>query len=733
MHIHTSVLIVWELANQEAFKEESLEIDGVHFLFATLLFCDEIFSIQIDKSIDKSSIIEEFRYIRSKCLEILGLTNEDGINLRQTIQSSLRGKESRIAPGLLHRNAQSKKLFSDAVLLAKLEQTDTVSLEHLTLAMKDEFFHNKQYFLNHFFIEKPSNNSTETDKPDASENTLLRSNQGENIDFGRDLTQLALSGELRQIVGREKEITKLEQILLRTTKRNAILVGDPGVGKTAIIEGLAQHLVSRDIPDGLKGLRIIQLEISDIVAGTMYRGSLEKKLTHIIRNIEQIPGAILFLDEIHLVIGSGATHDSSMDIANILKPALTRATFPCIGATTFTEYERYIERDKAFCRRFHIVQIDEPTTIQTGQICRAWVNNIEKNSTIRIPDETIAYTIELTNRFLVNLRQPDKAIDILEDATANLKLRKSDTPSELIELDTGFIRQVVEEKYNIKTKGLITQYQDINTRLKTGLFGQERAIFQIIEELKQLSNNLDTARVDKSLIILAGPDNSSKNTAARIIVDEIFNVKEEILEIDLEDYIQDDDLTRLRGVPPGYVGFDHEGLLGTHISRSTQGAILFLNVEKCPKKIHRFLFNVWGDMKFMDANNRLVDLTNQLCIITVDPQKIESGELMRISSRIVEFSENDIQDAVNYLDDLFVAFRKELFIDKGCDVLLDESSRLNIAIHFTSQNFNKKEFKESFDKYLSNPITMLLTHDEYPPHSLRLSWSSGGIQILREN
>ena len=732
MQIHPSVLIVWDHANQEAYRSNCTNIEPAHFFIGALSFIDGLYATQTLETATIDDDQSEFQVLSEKCRGNLKLSAEEVTRLRRKLQLAIRVDYGKAPIGLLHRSESSRLLFSEAMNIALEMGEETLSLEHLTTILQNIFPSNPDD------IQKAVQENIHPQKTPTIKKSTELSDNGSNNEFallGRDLSQLARDGKLREVVGREQEILRIIQILLRTTKRNILLIGEAGVGKTAIVEGLAQYLLSSKIPSDLQQTKIIQVNVSDLVAGTMYRGSMEGRLKTLIDTIERNPGLLLFLDEIHLVMRSGSVEGSSMDIANILKPALTRETFPCIGATTTAEYEKYIANDKAFSRRFHVIRVDEPDRNHTFEICKSWSNKITEKTGVIITSEAIFSAIDLSNGFIPTRRQPDKTIDLLEDAAAYIRLKSMDSNFRNTKrvVDEGLIRTLLEERIDITTESIFPEPDTITACLKSLYFGQEGAIGQISGALTELRKNKHSSQSGKPVFLFLGPERSGINEYAEIFAQSVFPKSDKVLVIDLADYDNDQDITRLRGVPPGFVGYDQDSPLVSHAQRVPQGAILFLNAQRASKIVLEFLTQVIDDMKYVDARNRSIDLTNQLIILTwnsstqMEEMRV-SRELIRQCEWVIEFIEIDIKELSTYFDELFVSLTTSLK-EKGInEVIIDESSRMNVILQLAEDNVEKESYKDDFDQSLVQSINAFMKENQNI-NSLTIKWIGNGIEI----
>jgi ATP-dependent Clp protease ATP-binding subunit ClpC len=345
--------------------------------------------------------------------------------------------------------------------------------------------------------------------------------------FGRDLTALAAQGKLNPMVGREKETNAITRILLRTTKRNVILIGEAGVGKTAVVEGLAQRLISLGAPLELQKTHIIQINIADLIANTIYRGEMEARVQELINEVSQNPNLVLFLDEIHLALRTGGGGQGTLDIANILKPALARDDFRCIGATTNEEYDHYVKDDSAFNRRFQVININEPSPEETFKICKSWAKRIGDHQKVHFDDEAIHEAISLCEKYIINRKFPDKAIDLMENSAVTIKinaLHYSPDLSGLIKVTPDIIRETVRDHYGIDTPSKeTTHFESARNFLEKSIIGQEQAIQQIDEALNLLFyRRFKDSNGCLGTLFFVGPDGAGKAHAARCIAKALF-------------------------------------------------------------------------------------------------------------------------------------------------------------------------------------------------------------------
>jgi ATP-dependent Clp protease ATP-binding subunit ClpC len=538
-------------------------------------------------------------------------------------------------------------------------------------------------------------------------------------EFGSNLTQMAVDGKLDPVVGRAKEIERVIQILGRRTKNNPVLIGEPGVGKTAIAEGLATRISTKDIPDILEDKRVVTLDIGLLVAGTKYRGEFEERLKKIMDEIRQAGNVILVIDEVHTLIGAGAA-EGAIDAANILKPALARGELQCIGATTLDEYRKHIERDAALERRFQPVMVGEPSVDETIEILYGLRDRYEQHHKLKISDEALVAAAKLSDRYISDRFLPDKAIDLVDEAGSRVRLINSQLPPAAKELDKE-LRQILKEKddavrgqdfekagelrdreMEIKaeiraiaqsktsasgTEGLepVVTEEDIahivaswtgvpvnklteseseklmhmEDTLHQRLIGQEDAVKAVSRAIRRARVGLKNPNRPIASFIFSGPTGVGKTELAKSLASYFFGSEEAMIRLDMSEYMERHTVSKLIGSPPGYVGYNEGGQLTEAVRRRPYTVVLFDEIEKAHPDVFNMLLQILEDGRLTDAKGRTVDFKNTLLILTsnIGSKVIEKGA----SSIGFEFTDNAGESQYNRIKTLVNEELKQYF------------------------------------------------------------------------
>ncbi|NQK48592.1 ATP-dependent Clp protease ATP-binding subunit [Streptococcus suis] len=474
-------------------------------------------------------------------------------------------------------------------------------------------------------------------------------------DYTRDLTALAREGKIEPVIGRDAEISRMIQILSRKTKNNPVLVGDAGVGKTALALGLAQRVASGDVPVSLSKMRVLELDLMNVIAGTRFRGDFEERMNNIINDIEEDGQVILFIDELHTIMGSGSGIDSTLDAANILKPALARGTLRTVGATTQTEYQKHIEKDAALVRRFAKVTIEEPTVEDSIAILTGLKGTFEKYHRVRIGQAAVETAVTYAKRYLTSKNLPDSAIDLLDEASATVQNRVKGQAEEtgLTSID----KALMDKKYKTVSKLLIKtkedaeasqnydlevteedvletlsrlsgipvaklgqsdtkKYLNLEAELHKRVIGQEEAISAVSRAIRRNQSGIRTGRRPIGSFMFLGPTGVGKTELAKALAEVLFDDESALIRFDMSEYMEKFAASRLNGAPPGYVGYEEGGELTEKVRNKPYSVLLFDEVEKAHPDIFNVLLQVLDDGVLTDSKGRKVDFSNTIIIMT---------------------------------------------------------------------------------------------------------------------
>jgi ATP-dependent Clp protease ATP-binding subunit ClpC len=443
-------------------------------------------------------------------------------------------------------------------------------------------------------------------------------------DLGVDLTQKAREGRLPPIVGRKDEMLQVVRTLSRATKNAPLLIGASGVGKTAIVEGLAAQIAEGNVPDAIRDQRLVQINLADLVAGTSLRGEFEGRLQALVRDLEAATDVILFIDEIHTLIGAGKG-SGAMDAANILKPALARGAFRCIGATTTDEYHAYIERDPALERRFQPIVVNEPGLAETEEMLRHNLPRLEARHQVQIDAEAIRAAVELSAKYIPDRRLPDKALDLLDEACArsritalSVSLQERDTPRRSV--TARAVAEVLAEWTGIPA-GQLTEDErsrllQMPALLKQRVIGQDAAVDAVALAVQRARTGLKPSGRPIAVLLFIGPTGVGKTELARVTAEFLFGSEQAMTRLDMSEYMEAHAVSRLIGAPPGYVGYEDEGQLTGALRRRSFGLVLFDEVEKAHPDVHNLFLQLFDDGRLTDARGRVVDASNTLFIMT---------------------------------------------------------------------------------------------------------------------
>lgn len=629
-----------------------------------------------------------------KAISVLKSQSVDVDSLQSKLKTSLasNGGTLSLAPNI-PMTPRAKKLLEISTQEAAALGEELVGTEHLLLALFSDPESQAFSFLSsagadYETSKKLISGGDIESKPiediptgDAVTDTKKKSKTPILEHFCRDLTQAAKEGKLDPIVGRAKEIERTIQILARRKKNNPVLLGEPGVGKTAIVEGLALRIVAKKVPYILNDKRVMSLDMALLVAGTKYRGQFEERIKAMLTELQKNKDVILFIDEIHSIVGAGDSSDGNMDAANIFKPALARGELQCIGATTFNEYKKSIEKDGALERRFQSVNVDQPSEAESVLILQGLKENYEKHHNVYYTDDAIEAAVRLSERYISSRFLPDKAIDVLDEAGARVRISSMMT-SEITELEerieflnTEKTNLVLNQKFEAaasirdeqdelekKLKGIMDSFKTmpklevssdiiadtiskmtgipvtkssddeiekllvLENTLQSKVVGQDRAVKEISKSIRRNRAGLHNNRRPIGVYMFLGPTGVGKTELAKALAQEVFNTQDNLIRIDMSEYMEKFNVSRLVGAPPGYVGYEEGGKLTEAVRHKPYSVVLLDEVEKAHPDVWNLLLQVFDDGHLTDSLGRKVNFKNTIIIMT---SNLGSRELNR--------------------------------------------------------------------------------------------------------
>ena len=571
------------------------------------------------------------------------------------------------------------------------------------------------------FGEKP--------RPVARQERKSDSLGGEIEKYGVNLTQKAREGKIDPVIGRKKEIDKIIQVLSRRTKNNPVLIGEPGVGKSAVVEGLAQAIVNNEVPDLLKDKIVFSLDLASMVAGSKYRGDFEERLKNAINAVKNKGNVILFIDEIHQIVGAGATSDGSMDAANILKPMLARGELQTIGATTLEEYRKYIEKDAALERRFTPVQVDEPSVEDTIEILRGLRDKYEAHHKVVITDESIIAAATLSDRYITDRYLPDKAIDLIDEAASRARLNSHYAPEEVKELEDKLKRLTLEknkaakdEQYS-RAQKLVEEINEVQQQINaakqnwrggkqtnapsigseeiaeivsgwTGvpvtklteaesekllhleenlhkrIIGQDEAVSAVSRAIRRARAGLNEPNKPIGSFIFVGPTGVGKTDLAKALAECMFGDEKLMVRLDMSEFMEKHTVSKLIGAPPGYVGYDDNngGQLTEKIRRKPYSVVLFDEIEKAHPDVFNILLQILDDGRLTDSKGRVINFKNTIIIMT---SNVGASQIKKMSNFGFRSEEDDgyVDMRENIMDALREQFKPE-FLNRLDDIII---------------------------------------------------------------
>jgi ATP-dependent Clp protease ATP-binding subunit ClpC len=629
-------------------------------------------------------IIRENHGVAVKILSNLGV---DLASLKKTIEDTVRISGGTLTIGNIPLTKQAEKVLKITQIESKIYKSDVIGTEHILLSLLRDEDNVATQILNQFNVTyetaRAELNNILSGKLASSDDPKLPAPQGKKADrtktpvldnFGRDLTKMAAEDKLDPVVGREKEIERVAQVLSRRKKNNPVLIGEPGVGKTAIAEGLALRIHQRKVPRILQEKRVVTLDLAGLVAGTKYRGQFEERMKALMNELEKALDVILFIDELHTIVGAGGA-SGSLDASNMFKPALARGDIQCIGATTLDEYRKFVETDGALDRRFQKVMVEPPTVSETIEILDFIKFKYEEHHHVKYTDEAIQASVKLSDRYITDRYFPDKAIDVLDEAGSRVHMGNFTVSEEILELEekveaikqqkidvvkqqdyeeaarlrdqerqlqleletakTAWEEKTKSEVYDVTeddigtvvammtgipvtrvVQGESEKIMKMESVIKQKIVGQDEAVLKLSKAIRRTRAGLKNPNKPIGSFIFLGPTGVGKTQLAKELAKYLFDSEDSLVRIDMSEYMEKYAVSRLVGAPPGYVGYEEGGQLTERVRRKPYSVVLFDEIEKAHPDVFNILLQVLDDGMLTDSLGRRVDFKNTIIIMT---------------------------------------------------------------------------------------------------------------------
>ncbi|MDE3840569.1 ATP-dependent Clp protease ATP-binding subunit ClpC [Bacillus methanolicus] len=721
-------------------------------------------------------LVREGEGIAAKALYALGLGSE---KIQKEVENLIgTGKE---VSQTIHYTPRAKKVIELSMDEARKLGHSYVGTEHILLGLIREGEGVAARVLNNLGVSLNKARQQVLQLLGSNESgghqsgTAVSANTPTLDSLARDLTAIAREGSLDPVIGRSKEIQRVIEVLSRRTKNNPVLIGEPGVGKTAIAEGLAQQIVNNEVPEILRDKRVMTLDMGTVVAGTKYRGEFEDRLKKVMDEIRQAGNIILFIDELHTLIGAGGA-EGAIDASNILKPSLARGELQCIGATTLDEYRKYIEKDAALERRFQPIMVDEPTPEESIQILKGLRDRYEAHHRVSITDEAIDAAVKLSDRYISDRFLPDKAIDLIDEAGSKVRLRSFTTPPNLKELEMKLeevrkekdaavqsqefekaaslrdteqrLREQLEEtKKSWKEKqgqensevtvediaSVVSSWTGIPVSklaqtetekllkleeiLHARVIGQEEAVKAISKAVRRARAGLKDPKRPIGSFIFLGPTGVGKTELARALAEAMFGDEDAMIRIDMSEYMEKHSTSRLVGSPPGYVGYEEGGQLTEKVRRKPYSVILLDEIEKAHPDVFNILLQVLEDGRLTDSKGRTVDFRNTVLIMTsnVGAEALKRNKYVGFNIQDGEQDYKDMKGKV--MEELKKAFRPE-FLNRIDEIIVFhalEKKHLREIVTLMADQLTKRLKEQDIHLELTDAAKEKIAEEGYDP------------------
>ncbi|MFD1021176.1 ATP-dependent protease ATP-binding subunit ClpC [Thalassobacillus hwangdonensis] len=746
-------------------------------------------------------LVREGEGIAAKALIALGLESE---KIQQEVEQLI-GRGDKVSQ-TIHYTPRAKKVIELSMDEARKLGHSYVGTEHILLGLIREGEGVAARVLNNLGVSLNKARQQVLQLLGSNESSGGQSRRGggqaasantPTLDsLARDLTSIAKEGNIDPVIGRSKEIERVIQVLSRRTKNNPVLIGEPGVGKTAIAEGLAQQIINNEVPEILRDKRVMTLDMGTVVAGTKYRGEFEDRLKKVMEEIRQAGNIILFIDELHTLIGAGGA-EGAIDASNILKPSLARGELQCIGATTLDEYRKYIEKDAALERRFQPIQVDEPTAEQSVQILQGLRDRYEAHHRVTITDEAIASAVKFSDRYITDRFLPDKAIDLIDEAASKVRLRSYTAPPNLKELeqkleevrkekDAAVQSQEFEKAASLrdseqrlrdeleKTKDEWKEKQgqensevtlediasvvstwtgvpvnklakdesekllNMEDTLHNRVIGQDEAVKAVSKAIRRARAGLKDPKRPIGSFIFLGPTGVGKTELARALAESMFGDEDAMIRIDMSEYMEKHSTSRLVGSPPGYVGYDEGGQLTEKVRRKPYSVVLLDEIEKAHPEVFNILLQVLEDGRLTDSKGRVVDFRNTVLIMTsnVGAQELKKNKYLGFTMGDENQDYKDMKSKVT--NELKKAFRPEFLnrIDETIVFHSLERKHMNYIVTLMAEQLRKRLKEQEIDFTLTEKAIEKIANEgfdpEYGARPLRRSIQKNVEDLLSE-
>ena len=749
-------------------------------------------------------IIREGEGIAIKIFKNLGA---EAFKIKKAVEDTVRQNGGTLTVGNIPLTKQAEKVLKITYLEAKLFKSEVIGTEHLLLSILREDDNLAAQILHQFNINyesvknellnilsgKPTGNQPPV-KPGA-EKKQERSKTPVLDNFGRDLTKMASENKLDPIIGREKEIERVAQVLSRRKKNNPVLIGEPGVGKTAIAEGLALRIINKNVSRVLHNKRVVTLDLAALVAGTKYRGQFEERMKAVMNELEKAKDVILFIDELHTIVGAGGA-SGSLDASNIFKPALSRGELQCIGATTLNEYRQFIEKDGALDRRFQKIMVEPTSVSETIQILNNIKSKYEEHHNVLYSEKAVEEAVMLSDRYITDRFLPDKAIDVLDEAGSRVHLSNIIVPQEIVDLEAEiekirqFKNQVVKNQnyeeaarlrdnekksisdleqlkldWDIKSQSMVYEVNEktvadvvammtgipvnqiaeaeserlikMEDHLKDVIIGQDDAVIKISKAIRRARAGLKDPNRPIGSFVFLGPTGVGKTELAKQLAKFLFNSEDSLIRIDMSEYMEKFNVSRLVGAPPGYVGYEEGGQLTEKVRRKPYSIVLLDEIEKAHPDTFNILLQVLDDGVLTDGLGRKVDFKNTIIIMTsnIGTRDFKLDKVFGFGESSSKSNNEKIKGTIeenvkrvfspeflNRIDEMIIFKQLEKndivkIVDIGIKRLLSRIQLQGLKIDVTKtaleflaekgydQNFGARPLRRAIQKYLEDPIS----------------------------